>query len=97
MEKEMSSIEKKQKKALFYKLGIGLLILSLLIWLIPVITPFMPLSIKMKASIITGSIIVSEIIFWVGALLVGKEVARKFKSYLNPKNWQKKSGQKDEH
>ncbi|MWV42711.1 transporter suffix domain-containing protein [Paenibacillus sp. HJL G12] len=85
----MVSNEKKQKRSVFYKLGIGLLILSLLLWLVPVITPFTPLSTKIKASIITGSIIIAEIMFWIGALLVGKEVAAKFKSVLNPKNWRK--------
>lgn len=81
----------KQLKSIFYKLGIGLLILSLLLWLIPVITPFTSLPTKVKAGTITGSIIMAEIMFWIGALLVGKEVATKFKSYLNPKNWRKKS------
>lgn len=90
MEKEMVSIEKKQKKTLFYKLGIGLLIISLLLWLIPVITPFTSLPTQIKAGVITGSIIMAEIMFWVGALLVGKEVAAKFKSYLIPKKWRKK-------
>ncbi|MEC0092101.1 transporter suffix domain-containing protein [Paenibacillus macquariensis] len=95
MEKEMVSIEKKQKKSLFYKLGTGLLITSLSLWLIPVITPFTPLPTQIKAGIITGSIIIAEIMFWIGALLVGKEVASKFKSYLNPKNWRRKvKGQK---
>lgn len=91
LEKEKVSIEKKQQKSIFYKLGLGLLILSLFVWLIPVITPFTPLPTKIKAGTITGSIIIAEIIFWIGALLVGKEVATKFKSYLNPKNWRKKS------
>lgn len=45
---------------------------------------------KSKGRIIPGSIIMAEILFWLGALLVGKEVANKFKSYLNPKKWREK-------
>lgn len=87
-------MEKKQRKFL-YKLGLVFLICSLLIWIIPVITPFMPLSMKVKAGIITGSIVLAEVMFWIGALFVGKEVSTKFKSYLYPQNWRKK-GKKQE-
>jgi hypothetical protein len=88
LDKETITIEK-EKKSIFYKIGIGLLIISLLSWLIPVITPFTPLPTKVKAGIITGGLIFAEVMFWGGALLVGKEVAAKFKSYLNPRNWKK--------
>lgn len=91
MEKEKVSTEQKQEKSSLYKLGIGLLILSLSMWLIPIITPFTPLPTKVKAVTITVSIIIAEVMFWIGALLVGKEVAAKFKSYLNPKKWRKNS------
>ncbi|MER2170176.1 MAG: transporter suffix domain-containing protein [Psychrobacillus psychrodurans] len=91
MEKEKVSTEQKQEKSSLYKLGIGLLILSLSMWLIPIITPFTPLPTKVKAVTITVSIIIAEVMFWIGALLVGKEVAAKFKSYLKPKNWRKNS------
>lgn len=91
MEKEKVSTEQKKEKSSLYKLGIGLLILSLSMWLIPIITPFTPLPTKVKAITITISIIIAEVMFWIGALLVGKEVVAKFKSYLNPKKWRKKS------
>lgn len=78
------------KKTILYKVGIGLLIVALFCWLIALIAPFTPLSVKAKAGAITGAMIFAEIVFWIGALLVGKEVASKFTSYLNPKNWRKK-------
>ena len=80
----------KEKKSILYKIGIGLLIISVLSWLIPLIIPFTDFPTKVKAGIITGGLIFAEVMFWVGALLVGKEVAAKFKSYLNPINWKKK-------
>ncbi|GEL05154.1 transporter suffix domain-containing protein [Rummeliibacillus sp. G93] len=78
-----------KEKKFVYKLGIGLLIFSMILWLIPVMTPFFPISTKLKAGIITSVLIIAEIIFWIGALLVGKEAAAKFKSYLNPNTWKK--------
>ncbi|MGE6376107.1 transporter suffix domain-containing protein [Peribacillus muralis] len=83
---------KEVTKSKFYKLGMGFLIISLLTWIIPVIAPFTPLSAAAKAGVITGAIVFAEVMFWVGALLVGKEVAAKYKSYLNPKNWRKEKG-----
>ncbi|MFJ7753610.1 transporter suffix domain-containing protein [Peribacillus muralis] len=83
---------KEVTKSKFYKLGMGFLIISLLTWIIPVIAPFSPLSAAGKAGVITGAIVFAEVMFWAGALLVGKEVAAKYKSYLNPKNWRKEKG-----
>jgi hypothetical protein len=89
MKKEAITIEK-TTKSISYKIGIGLLIVSLLSWLIALIAPFTPLPTRVKAGIITGALIFAEVVFWGGAILVGKEVAAKFKSYLNPKNWRRK-------
>ncbi|MGE7758689.1 transporter suffix domain-containing protein [Peribacillus sp. NPDC097895] len=80
---------KQVTKSKFYKIGLGFLIVSLLTWIIPVIAPFTPFSTAVKAGVITGAIVFAEVMFWVGALLVGKEVAAKYKGYLNPKNWRK--------
>ncbi|WP_148298809.1 transporter suffix domain-containing protein [Paenibacillus pini] len=74
-----------KKKSIYFKIGVGLLVVSMLSWLIPVIAPFTPLPTKEKAMIITGAIIFAEVLFWVGTLLVGKEMAKKFKSYFLPK------------
>ncbi|GLC89597.1 transporter suffix domain-containing protein [Lysinibacillus piscis] len=83
----MESAKRKGKKSILYKIGMGLLIISLSLWLVPVVTPFLPIATATKAGIIVGVIIVAEVLFWLGALLVGKEVASKIKSYFNPKNW----------
>jgi hypothetical protein len=83
---------KEIKKSRFYKVGMGFLIISLLTWIIPVAAPFTPFSTAVKAGVITGAIVFAEVMFWAGALLVGKEVAAKYKGYLNPKNWRKEKG-----
>jgi hypothetical protein len=33
--------------------------------------------------------IFAEVTFWVGGILMGKELFDKYKSLLNPKNWKK--------
>lgn len=81
--------------ALLYKIGIILIVSSFLFWIVPVVVPFTPLSIGMKTSLITGAIIIAEVLFWTGALLAGKEVATKIRGYFNPKNWKKQK--KKEH
>ncbi|MFE4142232.1 transporter suffix domain-containing protein [Peribacillus sp. YIM B13472] len=88
MDKEVKGV----RKSRFYKVGMGFLIISLLTWIIPVVAPFTPFSTGVKAGVITGAIVFAEVMFWAGALLVGKEVAAKYKGYLNPKNWKKEKG-----
>lgn len=84
----------KKNKSFLYKLGIVLLLLSLSLWLVPFIIPFTPLPLKLKAGVITGSLVVAEVIFWIGAVLVGKEAAARFKAYLNPAHWRKRGGER---
>ncbi|BBI30951.1 transporter suffix domain-containing protein [Cohnella abietis] len=80
----------KSKKSIFYKLGLTLIIVSMLLWITPVVVPFIPISVKARTGIITVALIVSEILFWTGVLLAGREVAKKIRGYINPKNWRKK-------
>jgi hypothetical protein len=82
--------EPKAKKPLLYKIGIFLIISSTIFWMIPFAIPFLELSGKMKVFSITSSLVLAEVVFWVGAIMVGKEVAGKIRKYFNPKNWRKK-------
>ena len=81
-----------KNKKLSFKIGTGLLIASIAIFIVPVTVSFMSIAGGLKAAIITGSIISAEVMFWTGAVLVGKEVAGKFVKYLNPLNWRSKKG-----
>ncbi|KJE27298.1 hypothetical protein LG52_1223 [Geobacillus kaustophilus] len=69
------------------RIGIVLIIASFVVWLIPPIVPFLPFSAAVKALIATVAIVAAKIMFWIGALLVGKEAAAKLKKYWNPKHW----------
>lgn len=84
------------KKPLVYKIGMFLIISSFIIWVIPVGIPFLPLSGKVKAISITSCLVLAEVTFWIGAIMVGKEVAGKIRKYFNPKNWRRKQAEKQE-
>ncbi|MBO1057505.1 MAG: transporter suffix domain-containing protein [Dolichospermum sp. JUN01] len=81
------------------KLGLVLIIISFLPWLIiAVIVPFIPISLAQKALLIPALLVLAEVLFWLGALLVGKEVVQKYRRYLNfrylnilVKRWKRKN------
>ena len=84
------------KKPLVYKIGMFLIISSFIIWVMPVGIPFLPLSSKVKVISITSCLVLAEVTFWIGAIMVGKEVAGKIRKYFNPKNWRRKQVEKQE-
>ena len=55
------------------------------------IIPLFDLPAKTKIIASTTSLILMEVVFWAGGLLVGKELFVKYKQKLNPKNWFRKN------
>lgn len=53
--------------------------------------PLSNLPTKTKVIGSTVSLILMEIVFWSGGLLVGKELFTRYKKQLNPLNWFKKN------
>ena len=72
------------------KLGLVLIITSCLLWAAVFVVPFLPFTISHKTIIITSLVIISEVVFWLGILLVGKDIAHRYRSQLNPLNWWRK-------
>ncbi len=77
------------------KLGLLLVALSFMLYGGILLVPFTPFATATKAAITTGLIITGEISFWLGALLLGKEIVAKYKRYLNPLQWFKKQDSRD--
>lgn len=77
-------------KPFLYKFGLGLLFLAVVCWILVAIAAVLPFSLGMKAGIITGCLIIGEVLFWIGAVFVGKEVVTRYKRHLNPRNWFKR-------
>lgn len=85
-----------QKKNRTIRVGIALIIACIPFFIIIPVIPFLELETKTKITLSTASLVVGEVLFWVGGILVGKELLTKYKSALHPKNWFKKaSGKKD--
>ena len=57
------------------------------------IIPLFDLPTKTKVISSTTSLILMEVVFWAGGLLVGKELFTMYKQKLNPKNWFKKKAE----
>jgi hypothetical protein len=72
------------------KIGIILISISVLIFLSLFAMPFLPIETKSKITLSTILIIIGEIMFWAGTLLIGKEVWNKYKAFIKSGDWLKK-------
>ena len=70
-----------------FKLGLVLVIGSTLIFTLLLVIPLLNTTDKNKILLSTLIVIVGEVLFWCGGLLLGKQIIDKYKNYLNPKNW----------
>lgn len=70
-----------------YKVGLVLVIISILFFAFLLIIPFLDTTDKNKIFISTVTIVIAEVLFWSGGLLLGRQLFDKYKSYLNPRNW----------
>jgi len=84
------------KKNWKIKLGIILMVVCIPFFLAIPLTPLLDIDNKTKITISTVLLVIGEILFWAGGLLVGKELFTKYKSYFNPKNWFKKKEETEE-
>jgi len=80
------NIDRMQKNWKF-KTGKFLIILSTLLFTSLLAVPFIEVAGKAKITISTVIVVLGEVTFWAGGLLLGKEIFNKYKSYLNPRNW----------
>lgn len=86
--------ESKPAKSIVYKVGMVLIISSFLFWVLPLGIPFLPLTGKWKAISITSTLVIAEVFFWIGALMVGKEAAGKIRTAFSPKNWKRRRAER---
>ena len=57
------------------------MVLSLILWLLLLLVPFLPLNSAEKVSLAGAQVIVAEVTFWLGALLAGPAAARRMKTW----------------
>jgi hypothetical protein len=85
----MSKINWKRRNWKF-KLGLVLLLISMVSFAFVIIIPGMELSRSAKITFTSISFVVAEVSFYTGGFLLGKELFKKYKALLNPLNWFKK-------
>jgi hypothetical protein len=79
-----------KKKSWQLRLGIILILVCIPFFLAIPVLPFLGWENKIKITAGTVLLILGEVLFWSGGLLVGKELFIKYRSYMNPKNWFRK-------
>lgn len=65
----------------------GTLIIPGLLWAAILLVPFLPLTTGGKLWVSGGLAVAAEVVFWVSALLLGREVARRYRRRLDPRRW----------
>jgi hypothetical protein len=78
------------KKNWKLKVGIVLILISVILFLTLFSMPFFHIETKLKIAVSTGLLIAGETTFWVGTLFLGKEVWNKYKAFLKSAYWPNK-------
>jgi L-amino acid N-acyltransferase YncA len=78
------------KNNLQIRSGIILIIISSIVYALLLVIPFLKIQTSVKLILVPVIIIIGEITFWAGAFFLGKELVKKYKSYLNPFKWFRK-------
>jgi len=86
------------KKKWKLKIGITLISISVAFFLIIFALPFVSMDLKVKIALTSVLVVVGEVSFWVGTILIGKDVYLKFKEKLKSGEWlEKKKKDTDDH
>lgn len=85
-----SSEERTPSSPKWRTVGISLVVISFVLYGCLFLVPFIPVSGAAKVGISTALIVTGEITFWLGGILLGKELINRYKRYLNPMQWFKK-------
>jgi hypothetical protein len=67
------------------KVGFGVMVLSLVLWIALPVVPFLPLAPKQKAFWALVVFVAAEVTFYLGLALVGKEAYRRFRDRFRRK------------
>ncbi len=67
--------------------GFGLLGLSTLLYLALLAVPFTPLTFEVKVAVSAALVVGGEAAFWLGGLILGRELLSRYGRALNPLRW----------
>jgi len=80
-----------EKKPWLKKAGIALIILSCAFYGALLLVPFIPYTVGTKVIISSVLVFLGEASFWIGGFILGREIVMKYRKYLNPLQWFKKT------
>ena len=69
---------------------LGALVIPTLLWAAIPVVAFLPLAGEHKVWVSGGLVVAAEAVFWVSALLLGREAVRRYRRYLDPRTWFRK-------
>lgn len=69
------------------KFGLYAILFSFGLWGAVALVPFLSLGIASATITIAVLLVVSEFLFWLGIMLVGKQLAERYRQQLNPRAW----------
>jgi hypothetical protein len=72
------------------KVGITLIISSFILYGGLLIVPLTPFSTSGKLTFSSILVVMGEITFWIGGIILGREVVGRYRKFLNPVNWYKR-------
>jgi len=78
------------KRKLKFRFGIILISISVTLFLVIFVLPFVSMDTKVKIALSTSLVVAGEVCFWVGTILIGKDVYLKFKEKLKSGEWLEK-------
>jgi len=68
-------------------MGLGLVVLSCILYAGLLLVPMTSFSTGGKVSLSALLIISGEVSFWIGGLILGREVIRRYRKALDPRRW----------
>ena len=76
-----------KRAGLMRLVGIVLLVAAVLFWVAAPAVLLTPLSTAQKAWTGSAFLILGEVAFWVAAVVLGREVFRRYRRHLDPRGW----------
>jgi hypothetical protein len=74
------------KTKIYRMIAISLIVISFLLYIIMPFNICLPFSACVIAGITVGMMVISEIVFWIGSIMIGRELAMKIRQKFSWKN-----------
>lgn len=68
-------------------LVLGIFVVPGVLYAVLLLVPFLPLTTGQKVWISTGLVVAAEGTFLISALVLGRQAVRRYRRFLNPRNW----------